>query len=283
MSGGALVKREVLKPTIVSRIALAVAAALPIGFSIAGSAWIATAAFSATVVAIGTGLARRSITVDDNGVTRQSLLGTATIAWDDVDYYTYWSGNPRRNFFKDEANPDLGRSINGPFSDVTTTRHNLVIHARDKRRIAITTGFRRAGDAVAIALAEIHQRHADRTKFAPFTIEDEGLAHERAGFIPWVDIEIVRLWEYPAVIQIMKDGKSFPWATASLAKAHDGCLFLEKIAARGIPVDLGGRQLVTTTLIETLTRNSALPVAKVVKRKPQKAKTELPQARVIKR
>ncbi|HEY4055352.1 MAG TPA: hypothetical protein VGM39_02045 [Kofleriaceae bacterium] len=282
----ALAKPLTLRPTFVSRLALGLVSAVPIGIAIAASAWIATAAFGVGVIGVGTALARRRISLDSTGATRTGLLGTTHIPWGNVSHYTYWSGNPRARFFDDgdseDKAPGVERTIDGPFSGVTTTRHNLVIHARSGGRIAITTGFAGAGDAVAIALAEIHARHAERTEFAPFTIEEEGLRHPRAGFLEWFDVESARLNEFPPVVQIMKDGKAFPWASASLAKVHDGCLFLEKLAARGIPVDIGSRQLVPASLVETLRRTS-LPRAEVVVRKKKPKRGELPQAKIVRR
>ena len=258
----ALAQPVLLRPTWVSRLGLGLLLAPIVAATAAAGAWLAVGAIGAGFAATSFGISRRRIVVDDHGIRVRTLRGERTIAWSDVTHYTYWSRPVRaklRGF-------GIERQIDGPSGTVSQCHHTLAIHGRGGR-IKISSGFRGADRAVARILAEVHIRFAGATRFGPFTIEDEGLRHSRAGVLPWSQIEVVRLREYPARLQVMKHDKAFPWQTASLTTLPNGILLLERLGERGVPVDLGTKQLVTSTLIETCGRHAGLPRAEIIRRR----------------
>lgn len=182
--------------------------------------------------------------------------------WSDVTHYTYWSGPVRATI----RGVGIERQIDGPHGGVSQCHHTIAIHGHNGR-VKISSAFRGADRGVARILAVLHARFSGMTSFPPFTIEDDGLRHARVGLLPWSQIEVVRLREYPPRLQVMKHDKAFPWQTASLKHLPNGILLLERLSERGVPVDLGTKQLVTPTLIETSTRHAGLPRAEIHRRR----------------
>jgi len=258
----ALAKPVLLRPTLVSRLGLGLLLAPIVAATAAAGAWLVVGAIGAGFAATSFGISRRRIIVDDHGIRVRTLFGDWTMRWSDVTHYTYWSGPVRATI----RGSGIERQIDGPHGGVSQCHHTLTIHGRNAR-IRISSAFRGADRGVARIVAELHTRFAGMTSFGPFTIEDDGLRHARTGFLPWPQIEVVRLREYPARLQVMKHDKAFPWQTASLTKLPNGILFLERLGERGVPVDLGTKQLVTPTLIETCGRHAGLPRAEIHRRR----------------
>ncbi len=258
----ALVKPIQLRQTLVSRLGLALLITPVVAITAATGAWLVVGAVGAVYSAASFGISRRRITIDDHGVRVSSLFGERVMPWSEMTHYTYWSGPVRASI----RGVGIERQIDGPLGGVGQCHHTLAIHGRSGS-IKISSAFRGAERGVARILAELHARFSGATSFPPFTIEEDGLRHARAGLLPWSQIEVVRLREYPARLQVMKHDKAFPWQSASLKHLPNGILFLERLSERGVPVDLGTKQLVTPTLIETCERHAGLPRAEIHRRR----------------
>jgi hypothetical protein len=250
-----------LRPTRVTRLALGLvatpvalvagAASGPIGVAIA-------AVYGASWLAIG----RRRIRLDHHGVTVRGAFGDrAELSWADVDRYTYWSARLRGSV--------LGRSdrrIDAPHHSVTNTRHVLKLFGHD-RTVCIDANYFGAERAAAMALGVLHPLLAERARFTPFAIMNEGLVHATGGVLPWHELDAIRIDNsVPPRLCVMKVKKSFPWRAESLGDVWNGMLLLERLADRGIAIDLGRRQLFTDTLLAAVDRGRALPRAEIVVR-----------------
>jgi hypothetical protein len=245
-----------LRPTLVSRLGLALLA-LPVALVAADTAAWAVFAIVAALYALAfVAIAKRQTIVDDTGIHARALIGQRDLAWDHIDHYTYWSGRVRA----------LGpRQVVIDDASVIGTRHALVLYGKDGKRVRIDSRFRGAPAAIARVLDEVHTRLGERARFEPFAIADDGL-HYGERVLPWPQLEKIHLdAQLPPRLRAMKAGKAFPWATCSMAHVHNGVLLLERLAERGVTIDLGMKQLVTAKLAERLQRPQ-LPRAEVVKR-----------------
>lgn len=202
-------------------------------------------------------LTMRSITIDDTGVHAKTLVSSMSLEWSAIDAYTYWSAvtGSRRT---DE------QRISGADGSVRRS-HDLVLSSK-LGRIRLHTAYRNVAPAIARVLDAVHARLATTMNFAPFTVSDAGI--ERKGeTLAWIDVEKVYLdGQVPPRLQIIKRGKSFPWRSEKLGAVSNSLLLLERIAARGIEVDLGLHGIAHDGLVDRLAANAALPAARVVKR-----------------
>ncbi len=247
-----------LRPTLVSRLGIALLV-LPIALVAADAAdWLVIAIVTALYGLAFVAIALRRTIIDDAGIHARALIGKRDLAWDEIDHYTYWSGRVRA----------LGARqlvIDGPGASVVGTRHALAVYGKDGQRIRIDSRFAGASAAIARVLDDVHARLGERASFEPFAIEDGGLRY-RDRVLPWPQLEKIQLdAQLPPRLRAMKAGKAFPWAACSMAHVQNGVLLLERLAERGVPIDLGAKQLVTSKLAERLQRPQ-LPRAEIVKR-----------------
>jgi hypothetical protein len=251
----------VLRPTRVSRLGLALVA-LPVGLGAAAAVPIAGVAVGAGYIASWALIGRRKIVLDDHGVRWKPATGRVVeLAWTGVDHYTYWSGHVRGTGLLARD-----RRIDAPSNSVANTRHVLDLHGANQI-IRIDSSWLDAERAAAMALGTLHPLLAERARFTPFAIADDGLHCDRVGVLPWSKLEVVKLDNLaPTRLLVMKVGKSFPWQSVSLARVHNGMLLLERLAERGVPIDLGHHQLFTETLLAAVDRGRALPRAEIVRR-----------------
>jgi len=245
-----------LRPTLVSRLGLALLA-LPIALVAADAAdWVVIAVVTALYGLAFVAIALRRTIIDDTGLHARALIGKRDLAWDDFDHYTYWSGRVRGV---------SARALVIDKASVVGTRHALAVYGKDGKSIRIDSRFRGAPAAIAHVLDKRHDRIGERASFEPFAIEEDGL-HYEDRVLPWAQLEKIQLdAQLPPRLRAMKHDKAFPWATCSMAHVHNGLLLLERLAERGVVIDLGAKQLVTSRLAERLQRPQ-LPRAEVIRR-----------------
>jgi len=246
----------VLRPTLLGRFAL-----LLLFAPVAGLFWL-TAFWPGLAVLVGIYaitfvlLTMRSITIDDKGVHARNLISSMSLEWSAIDAYTYWSaltGSRRTDEPRIAGAGSVRRS------------HDLVLSST-LGRVRIHTAYRGAAAAIARVLETLHARLADTTNFAPFTVTDAGIAR-KGETLAWADVEKVYLdGQVPPRLQIIKRGKSFPWRSEKLGNVANSLLLLQRIAERGIEVDLGLHGVAHDALVERMAANAALPAARVVKR-----------------
>jgi hypothetical protein len=249
---------SVLRPTLVSRIALLLVLAALGAFMWFAQLYIALAVVLGVGVLAWIALAARSITIDGDGLRARSLFGTRTLPWTEVEDYTYWSASPRRMY-----NGDL--RIAGSASAVTVRQHELIVRGKTTR-IRIHTAYRGAPAAIAQVIETIHVLRGGTSTFTPFAITDAGLQH-RQDTLAWTDLEKVTVdAQVPPRLKVFKHGKAFPWKSEKLGDVDNGLLLLERLTDRGIEVDLGPQQLAHDALLQRMAARAAMPAARVVKR-----------------
>lgn len=233
--------RQELRPTYAARVGLALLATPALVMAGAAAAWLPGAAIAGGAALLWTGLARRRLVIDESGVIARGLLGQRALAWGEIRHYTYW----------------MGRYGN----------MELVLHGRDGRWILIDARYRGVAAASARIIATLHALHGERATFAPFTIEDEGLRHAKAGLLRWKQLEIVKLdHQQPQRMRVLQHGKALAWVSEPLTEVENSVLLLERLAERGVVVEVPPVQLVTERLRDMLAARAALPRAQVVRR-----------------
>lgn len=246
----------VLRPTMLGRLALALLFAPLAGLFWLTTFWAGLLVLAAIYAIAFVALTMRSITIDDKGVHAKTLLSSMSLDWSAIEAYTYWSAVTGRRVDQ--------QRISGAGGSVRRS-HDLVLSSK-LGRIRLHTAYRNVAPAIARVLDAVHERLATTTNFAPLSISDAGI--ERKGeTLAWADIEKVYLdGQVPPRLQIIKRGKSFPWRSEKLGAVTNSLLLLQRIAERGIEVDLGLHGIAHDTLVDRLAANAALPAARVVKR-----------------
>jgi len=184
-------------------------------------------------------LGRLRIVVDDHRVTEHTLFGTRTVAWDDVQYYTF-SSRIQANYLDPGhgldalvgiffvAVPNLvialiwllrrrasARAPNRCFVD-----GQLVLHIDGQPKLVIDASYRNCVPALDRAFAELHRRVAPQ--FAPFDLVDGYLVFidedgARARIDDWVALQAVKV----------------PWCDI-----RNVVLLFEHLAERGMKLDI---------------------------------------------
>jgi hypothetical protein len=233
--------RQELRPTLVARAGLALIATPTLLIAGAAGAWPFAVGAAAVSALLWTGLARRRLLIDEHGVSVRGMLGRRAFAWDEIRHYTYWAGR---------------------YGNV-----ELVLRDHDGRWMLLDARYRDIRAATARIIAELHARYGERATFAPFSLEDEGLRHMRAGLLRWKDLEVVKLdRQEPQRMRVLKRGKALAWVSTLLSEVENSVLLLERLGERGVAIELPPAQLVTTRLREMLAARAALPRAQVVRR-----------------
>jgi hypothetical protein len=249
-----------LRPTLVSRLALGLVA-LPLAWLFAaGAFWAVSGAVAVAYDGCWGILGRRRVVVDREGVTARGVVGQVVLGWTAIDHYTYWSGNA-------DGSGRRSLEIGAPGSSVVGTRHALVLCGKDGTRLRIDSRYRGAHLAIATILAVVHARLGEEASFAPFSLDVEGLRHARRGLLPWKQVELVKLDnQLPPSLRVLERGRALAWVRVRMSHVHNGMLLLERLAERGVELELGRSQRVTHRLAGLLDARAALPRAEVVRR-----------------
>jgi hypothetical protein len=256
-----LVSQQIhLRPTLVSRLAFGLVMISCAAVFLAGAYWAVSGALAVVYAGCWAAIDRRRVVVDRDGVRARGVHRWVALAWDEIDRYTYWSGN---------ASSHARRSleIGAPGSSVVGTRHVLILYGKDGTRVRIDSRYRGAHVAIARILTVLHARLGENASFAPFSLDDEGLRHARRGLLPWKQLERVKLDnQLPPRLRVLERGRVLAWVSVRMSHVHNGILLLERLAERGVELDLGRKQRVTHRLAGLLDARAALPRAEVVRR-----------------
>lgn len=241
---------------------------------------VLTAGFIALCVAMG----KRRLVIDERGVTAKGMTSVRRIEWDEVDHYTFWSMDPQAVY---AAGGQGAIGVLIVIAIVAIVR-KLRKTKNDNRRFAqgrltlVTTGgkvtipidgrYKKVGEALDRVFAELHPRLRERpsalTDFAPFTVTDSELKHEKKGTLGLGDVQHVGAAS--ARITIKKRDKTFAWANVSMKKVRNVMLFLEVVAERGLVVKANAEVFMPPTVLDKLraaaSRQASMPQARVVSR-----------------
>jgi hypothetical protein len=186
----------------------------------------------------------------------RGAFGRRRIAWDDIDYYTYWSALSSGTWKETPA------AVDSPA--VFSARHSLQLYGR-RTSLTIGSSFRDVQRAVGLILPRVNRQLRARTTIDvyPFSLDDAGLTHAKRGTLGWSDVEKVVLNYDGQLMRVMKHDKTFAWCSERLAWIHNGLLLLELLVERGVRLDPGPAAFVTRQIIDGMARAAALPRAEV--------------------
>lgn len=181
-------------------------------------------------------------------------VGTQSIAWSDVDHYTYVSvgtGQPSLPLAKmliDATRGDRYRTLQ--FG-------RLLIHGRDGRRLRIGNEWRNPREALDAAFAQLHARLDPLAPrgVAPFQFLPHALAHP-CGELVYEDIERVELRD--GGLLVFQRGRD-RWVSEPMRKIHNLLLLLEQFANRGIEVAVDSNLFIPASMVSRIVPTGGSP------------------------
>ncbi len=223
---------------------------------------------------------RTRLELDETGITERGMFGTKTMAWSELDHYTFWSMDQQAMYAAGGAQGGLILIL--IIAAVAALRRNradnnrrfgsgaLTIVSTSGQKIKIDGTYKNAVDALEPAFEIMHEhlRARPAADYAPFTLGANELAHVKKGAIGLSDIEKVTI--SGANFAIKKRGKRFGWVGQRMSKIHNSVLFMHELGERSIVVDAKGGTFVPQAVLDTLraatARQGALPAARLVQR-----------------
>lgn len=228
--------------------------------------------------ALCVGLGKRRLILDDEGVTVRRLTGTTTVAWTEVDHYTYWSidhqmyaaaGAGGGGVLVAIAIVAIVKAFRKTPANRQFTMGRLTLIARDGRKIVVDTRYRKVAEALDRAFAELHPRlRTQPLDFAPFALTDTELRHAKKGALGLADID--KIGAGNAKLAIRRRGKRLAWVSVPMKRVKNVMLLVEELAERGLVIDAKSDVFVPPPVLAKLraatARQAALPAAKIVQR-----------------
>jgi hypothetical protein len=226
-------------------------------------------------------LRKRRLIIDAQTICKRGPLGGETvIAWDDVSHYTYWSMG-QQNVYAAGAGGLAGAAIvgiamlivrkmrGGKGANRRFNMGQLVIYDATGRKIALGNHYKNVIDALDLAFEQLHARLRGRPRnYAPFTLTDSELVHEKKGSLGLADIEKVHTAQ--ASFSVKKRGKRLAWARVHMKRINNVMLLVEDLAERGLVIDAQSEVFVPPPVLSKLreasARQAALPRAELRRR-----------------
>jgi len=162
-----------------------------------------------------------------------------------------------------------GLARRGGTSNRRFTQGRLTLVGRDGTSIPLDARYKDVAPVLDRVFAEIHPRLRQHPlDFAPFTLTDTELRHEKKGAIGLADVQ--HIGAGGALLTVKKRDKRFAWASAHMKKVKNVMLFLEVVAERGLVVNANAEIFMPPSVLDKLraaaNRQAAMPQARVVSR-----------------
>jgi hypothetical protein len=278
-----------LKPNARARVALALLGALALGLAILitsakhrGDSSPLTAAL--VLAAIGLpllGLAviagRRRVIIDRDGVEVRGVLSDRRLAWPAMASYSFISIDTTNQAVGVQAGL-VGVLIVAAVRALRKKPQNrkfnggrLVIHGNDGTKLTITPAFRDIDQGLERIFAELHPRldAITGTGFGKLSFDGHTLSHPSKGALSLPEIEKIVVNQH-GVVSIRKVGKRLGWASVRMSAITSSLLLFERLAQRGVVVDMSESVFLPLPTLGLLAQLKA-------------ARENLPQARIQRR
>lgn len=187
------------------------------------------------------GMFGRRLYLDELGVRS----GRTLLAWDAIEHYIYdWS--------------DL------------SLRADVILVSKSHRSLRLSPIFDHWEVCVDRVIAKLHPRLALDPWFGAFTVEADALVHERAGRLPFAEIQTVTVDAIgDSAVVVVAARAGIEWMVSHVDQIPNVWLWLDVLASHGVPV----RTLIAldlppmlSALEARLRHHAALPAATLVRR-----------------
>lgn len=259
--------RLLLSCFAVPAIGIAAVVGGPVGIGVA-------AALSVGYGALFWRLGRMRLLLDGEGIERHGVFSRKRLAWGDIQGYSFSSIDP-------SAGAGGVGAIQGGVVGVLvvaalrsafkkpahTALHSGRLLLRGAgTKLKVDPGFRDVVLALEQTFAEVHRRLADTTRFGPLTFDGSTLTHVKKGALALMEIEKVSVGS-SGTVTIRKVGKRLSWVSLPMARIDNLMLLLEKLADRGVSVEVAGACYLPGATLHLIDRLAAaqrsLPSARV--------------------
>jgi hypothetical protein len=275
-------ERIELKASLGGPIALGLVAAMSLLLAVVlpMTGTLICGAIGLVLIVLAVKLGQRRLVIDEQGITARGLFGWSTIAWNELDHYTFWSMDQQMVYAGNGSGGVAGAVIIAViFLAISAARNKgdrnrrfgmgrLTVVGQAGRRIGIDNRYRRLGPALDGAFDHLHSRLRGRRDYAPFTLGQQELHHATKGSLALAEIEKISVGGGRLIIK--KRGKRLAWVREHMKSVHNGLLFIEELGEKGLIVDANAGMFVPPTVLDKLraatARQAAMPTARVVSR-----------------
>lgn len=279
-----------LKPTTGARVALAFLGIMVLAFAaLVGTAanravgperstpWtvaIVLGGLSLLLLALAIRIGRRRLIVTRDGVEVRGLFGDRRIAWSAVSSYSFISIDATNQAAYVQGGL-VGVLIFAAVKALRKKPQNrkfkggrLVLHGSDGQKVAIAPLFRDIDQGLERIFAELHPRLNAITgaQFGKLAFDGYTLSHASKGALALHEIEKVTVTPN-GVVSIRKVGKRLGWASMRMSAISSSLLLFERLAQRGVVVDMSAEVFLPLPTLGLLSQLKA-------------ARENLPQARI---
>lgn len=217
-------------------------------------------------------ISQRRLIVDDDGVETRGMFGDKRIAWSEIESYTFVSIDPHSRQYGQGglAGAVVVAAVKAmekkPQHRAFRAGH-LMLHGGG-RKVTVAPWFKDIDQALERIFGELSTRLGQRagTQFGPFAFDGQTLRHDKKGELTIMELDKVEVTATGAVV-VRKVGKRLPWASASMAKLPCSLVLLERLADRGVHVEVSKSVFLPMPTLGLMSRIAT-------------ARSNLPQARV---
>jgi hypothetical protein len=222
-------------------------------------------------------LGRRRVIVDREGVEVRGVLGDRRIAWSAVTSYSFVSIDTTNQAYYAQGGLVAVLIVAAVKAMRKKPQHRkfrggrLVIHASDGTKAKIAPWFRDIDQGLERIFAELHPRleATTGTDFGKLAFDGHTLSHPSKGALSLPEIEKISV-SPNGVVSIRKVGKRLAWASVRMSAITSSLLLFERLAQRGVIVNMSDTVFLPLPTLGLLSRLTA-------------ARESLPQARIQRR
>jgi hypothetical protein len=211
--------------------------------------------------------------VDRDGVEVRGLTATRRIAWTEVQRYSFVSVDPNARGGYGQAGLAgvlviaAVRALSKAPANRTFKAGRLVLRGQGAP-LKISPRYRDVDQALERIFAELHPRLQASTQFGDLSFDGGTLHHVAKGALSLSELDKVVV--SPAgTITVRKIGKRFAWATVAMARIDNSLLLYERLADRGVVIEMSKAMFLPLPTLGLLTRVAAvragLPQARIQK------------------
>lgn len=235
---------------------------------------LALGALAVVMLALAIRIGRRRLIVTREGVEVRGLFGDRRIAWSAVSSYSFISIDATNQ----AAYAQGGLVAVLVVAAVKAMRKKpqnrkfkggrLVLQGQDGAKVTVSPWFRDIDAGLERIFAELHPRLNAITgaQFGKLTFDGHTLGHASKGALALHEIEKVVVTPN-GVVSIRKVGKRLGWASVRMSAISSSLLLFERLAQRGVVVDMSDAVFLPLPTLGLLSQLKA-------------ARENLPQARI---
>lgn len=190
-------------------------------------------------------LGRRRVIINREGLEVRGVFGDRRIAWPAVSSYSFISIDTQNQAYYAQGGlvavlvVAAVRALRKKPQNRKFKGGRLVLVGHDGAKVTVSPWFRDIDHGLERIFAEVHPRlHATTgSQFGKLAFDGNTLSHASKGALSLPEIEKVSV-SPNGVVSIRKVGKRLAWASVRMSAVSSSLLLFERLAQRGVVVDM---------------------------------------------